>query len=305
MSNKRFFKGMLGKNSAQETNSASMASSSRSPRANPGNEPPVDKTGVLPRSIGRTINRIKEELDSESEEEVLRRYRAARAKTTGAIRFLLALIIIPLLTQQLSKHFIVSPIVERVRTEETSQVFLNHEWEEEAFEELQAFEEGLKFEALTGSTPEITEEQQEELVKQKALEIAEEFRGKSKNAVSNVFADMIALGAFVVTLLFNRDAIGTLQAFMDTLVYGLSDSAKAFIIILSTDIFVGFHSPHGWEVLLEGLANHLGVAANKSMISLFIATVPVVMDTMFKYWIFRYLSRMSPSTVATLKEMDE
>jgi hypothetical protein len=91
---------------------------------------------------------------------------------------------------------------------------------------------------------------------------------------------------------------------MDTLVYGLSDSAKAFIIILSTDIFVGFHSPHGWEVLLEGLANHLGVAANHSMISLFIATVPVVGDTILKYWIFQSLSKMSASTVATLKEMD-
>ena len=70
-------------------------------------------------------------------------------------------------------------------------------------------------------------------------------------------------------------------------------------------MFVGFHSPHGWEVLLESLSNHLGVAANHSAISLFIATVPVVMDTMMKYWIFRYLSRMSASTVATLKEMNE
>jgi hypothetical protein len=34
---------------------------------------------------------------------------------------------------------------------------------------------------------------------------------------------------------------------MDEIVYGLSDSAKAFIIILFTDMFVGFHSPHGWE----------------------------------------------------------
>ena len=56
---------------------------------------------------------------------------------------------------------------------------------------------------------------------------------------------------------------------------------------------------------MEVLAEHLGVPANKTLISLFIATIPVFMDTMFKYWIFRYLSRMSPSTVATLKEMDD
>jgi hypothetical protein len=29
------------------------------------------------------------------------------------------------------------------------------------------------------------------------------------------------------------------------------------------------------------------------------------MDTIFKYWIFRYLSRMSPSAVATLRNMNE
>ena len=100
-------------------------------------------------------------------------------------------------------------------------------------------------------------------------------------------------------------ARATLKSFMDEIVYGLSDSAKAFIIILFTDIFVGFHSPHGWEVLLEGLSSHLGIAANRNFIFLFIATFPVILDTVFKYWIFRYLNRISPSAVATYKNMNE
>jgi CemA family len=284
--------------------SSSSATSPLSPTVDTSTESIVEKAGLLPRSIARAINRIKEELDPESEEEVIKRFRDSRTKTTIAARFLLSLIIVPLLAQQLSKNFIISPIVDRVR-EHTTQVFLNYEMEEEAFQELRMFEENFKFESLTSARPPLSEEQREELVKHKAVELAEEFHEKSNNAVSNVFADMIALGAFVLTLFMRRNEIAVLQSFMDTLVYGLSDSAKAFIIILSTDIFVGFHSPHGWEVLLEGLANHLGVAANHSMISLFIATVPVVADTILKYWIFRYLSQMSPSTVATLKEMDE
>nr|WP_298908966.1 hypothetical protein [uncultured Nostoc sp.] len=92
---------------------------------------------------------------------------------------------------------------------------------------------------------------------------------------------------------------------LPTIVYGLSDSAKAFLIILFTDIFVGFHSPDGWEVLLEGLAEHLGLPASRNTIFFFIATFPVILNTIFKYWIFRYLSRLSPSALATLKEMDE
>jgi surface polysaccharide O-acyltransferase-like enzyme len=88
-------------------------------------------------------------------------------------------------------------------------------------------------------------------------------------------------------------------------VYGLSDSAKAFIIILCTDVFVGFHSPHGWEVIVESTFDHFGFPPNQSVINMFIATFPVMLDTVFKYWIFKYLNQLSPSAVATYKNMNE
>jgi hypothetical protein len=106
-------------------------------------------------------------------------------------------------------------------------------------------------------------------------------------------------------MLTNQKELGVLKSFLDETVYGLSDSAKAFIIILFTDMFVGFHSPHGWEVLLEGVARHFGLPANRDFIFLFIATFPVILDTIFKYWIFRYLNRISPSAVATYRNMNE
>ncbi len=85
----------------------------------------------------------------------------------------------------------------------------------------------------------------------------------------------------------------------------MSDSAKAFFIILATNIFVGYHSSYGWEIFLAEILQHFGLPENKSLISLFIATVPVIMDTIFKYWIFRYLNRSSPSAVATYRNMNE
>ena len=264
-----------------------------------------DKTGVLPRSIGRTINRIKEELAPKGEEEVVKKFRSSRAKTKSAVKFLLMLIIVPFLTQQLSKQFLVEPIVDRVRGENEAQIFVNFEMKEEALRELQVFEEEIRFDSLINKGTQLSLEAMEERVKHKATEIAEEFRIKSLNAVSNVFSDMLALLAFVFVIATSQREIIVLKSFMDDIVYGLSDSAKAFIIILFTDIFVGFHSPHGWEVILEGLAGHLGIAANKSIIFLFIATFPVILDTIFKYWIFRYLSRISPSAVATLRNMNE
>ncbi len=263
------------------------------------------KKTVLPRSIGRTINKIKEELDPKAEERALNELRSSKAKTIISLRTLALLIIIPILTQQISKNFLILPIVEQFRAGDETQVFLNSEMREEALEELHSFEEELKLESMIHKAPPISPEVMEEKVQDKANELAEEFRRKSNSSISNVFADLMGIVGFALVILFRREDINVLKSFIDKIIYGLSDSAKAFVIILLTDIFVGFHSPHGWEVLLEGMANHLGVAANHSAISLFIATVPVVMDTMLKYWLFRYLSQMSPSTLATVKDMNE
>lgn len=271
-----------------------------------GKENMLDKTGVLPRSILGTLNRIRRDLDPQSEQEVVQSFRSNKTRTTAAIRFLLLLIIIPLLAQQLSKVFVVGPVVEHFRSDiDQGALFINFELQEQALKELQVFRESIEFETLIGKAPKLSEEELEDRLREKATEIAKGFYREGSNAIKNVFADLISLVVFAITVLSNQRGFTALKVFLDELVYGLSDSAKAFIIILFTDIFVGFHSPHGWEVLLEGFAKHIGLPPSPAFNSLFIATFPVILDTIFKYWIFRYLNRISPSAVATYKEMNE
>ncbi|WP_410477575.1 proton extrusion protein PcxA [Nostoc sphaeroides] len=265
----------------------------------------VDTTGVLPRSILSTITRLQVELDPNSEQEVIQSFRQAQRRTIISIRFILLLIIVPLLTHQIAKAFVVGPLIDKFRDTEQMQIFLNSEMEEEALGELQRFEEKLQFESLIRNAPPLLPEQIEGEMKKRAVELAEEFRHESSNAIKNVFADIFSVGAFIWLLLVSKSSIAVIKDFFDRIVYGLSDSAKAFIIILFTDIFVGFHSPHGWEVLLEGVSRHWGLPANRDFIFLFIATFPVILDTIFKYWIFRYLNRISPSAVATYRNMNE
>ncbi len=269
----------------------------------------MNTTGVLPRSIFNTFNRLQVELDPNAEQDIVDKFRKSQRRTIISVRFLLLLIIIPILTHQLSKAILVSPIVDYFRKGEQSRYFLNAEMEEEALLELERFEEKIKFEVLIDSAPSLSpreiEEEIEEKVKVKALDIAEEYRKMSGNAIKNVFADIISVFAFIWFLVFSKQEIAVLKEFFDYVVYGLSDSAKAFIIILFTDIFVGFHSPHGWEIILEGISHHWGLPANHEFIFLFIATFPVILDTIFKYWIFRYLNRISPSAVATYRNMNE
>ncbi|HLP90835.1 MAG TPA: proton extrusion protein PcxA [Nostocaceae cyanobacterium] len=280
----------------------------RQPSVPPVNQKPkgkADTTGILPRSILSTITRLQVELDPNSERDIVEDFRKAQRRTIVSIRFLLLLIIVPLLTHQVAKAIIVGPVVEHFRSTHTSRIFLNSEMEEEALLELQRYEERIKFENLISNAPPLSPRELEEIMEEKAQDVAAEFRHTSANAIKNVFADIFSVAAFVWLLISSKDSISVLKDFFDHLVYGLSDSAKAFIIILFTDVFVGFHSPHGWEVILEGISRHWGLPANRDFIFLFIATFPVILDTIFKYWIFRYLNRISPSAVATYHNMNE
>ena len=264
-----------------------------------------EEVNLLPRSLLGTLNRITKELDPEAEKEVVKNFRNSKVKTVISLRFILLLILVPLLTNQLSKNFIVGPVVDYFRVKQNAPVFLNINLEEEAFQELERFEQHLKFERLIGRAPSLSLEETEKMIGEKAVELAEEYRSESGGAIKNIFADLISCITFAAIILTNKKEIEILKSFMDDVIYGLSDSAKAFVIILFTDVFVGFHSPHGWEVILEGVSRHLGLPENRQFIFLFIATFPVILDTVFKYWIFRYLNRSSPSAVATYKNMNE
>lgn len=265
----------------------------------------AEETNVLPRSILNTLNRLQVELDPNAEEEIVQKFRTSQRRTLVSVRLVLLLIIVPFLTFQISKNLIVSPIVDHFRSSEEVKIFLNSEMEEKAMLELQRFEEKIKFENLLSGVIEPSPEKTTEQLKEKVHELAEEFRAESSNAIKNVFADILSIGAFVWLLLISKRELAVLKDFIDQIVYGLSDSAKAFIIILFTDVFVGFHSPHGWEVILTSISRHVGLPENHDFIFLFIATFPVILDTIFKYWIFRYLNRISPSAVATYRNMNE
>jgi CemA family len=275
----------------------------KNPNVLPGNK--ASRTGVLPRSILSTITRLQVELDPKSEQDVVQKFRMTQRRTIISIRFVLLLIIVPILTHQLSKAIFVGPVVDHFHHSPAAEIFINEEMEEEALAELQRFEERIKFQSLLAKTEILSPEEIEKTISEKASEIAQEYRIEGAGAIKNVFSDIFSVMGVVIFLIVSKREIAIFKDFIDSIVYGLSDSAKAFIIILFTDIFVGFHSPHGWEVLLEGISRHWGLPASHNVIFLFIATFPVILDTIFKYWIFRYLNRISPSAVATYHNMNE
>nr|YP_010281709.1 envelope membrane protein [Chamaenerion angustifolium subsp. angustifolium]UKH51004.1 envelope membrane protein [Chamaenerion angustifolium subsp. angustifolium] len=96
-----------------------------------------------------------------------------------------------------------------------------------------------------------------------------------------------------------------LNSWMQEFLYNLSDTIKAFSILLLTDLCIGFHSPHGWELMIAYVYKDFGFAHNDQIISGLVSTFPVILDTIFKYWIFRYLNRVSPSLVVIYHSMND
>ncbi len=258
----------------------------------------------LPRSLLGVFDSVRRQLDPSSEESVVAGFRRRRDSTLVSLRILLLLVLVPLLIQQVSGTYLIAPAIEKFSPQLS---FLNYpkpQLEENAVEKLRIYKEEVEFEALLKGEPPPTSDVLMQMLASRAAELKKDADQESVRAIRNVLSDLVGLAAFVGLCLFSRNELRVLRGFLDEAIYGLSDSAKAFAIILFTDIFVGYHSPEGWTVLLDGIAHHLGLPAQENFIMLFIATFPVILATIFKYWIFRYLNRVSPSSVATLKGMN-
>ena len=258
----------------------------------------------LPRSLLSLFDSMRRQLDPASEETLVAGFRRRRDSTLISLRLILLLILVPLMVQQISRTYLISPVVDRLSPDLGILSYPKDDLEARSVEKLRIYKEEIEFEALLNGVETPSGDVMRAKLKEKAEELNREITFESLQAIKNVLSDLTALLAFVVLCLSSRDELRVLRGFIDEAVYGLSDSAKAFGIILFTDIFVGYHSPEGWTVLLGGVAEHFGLPARENFIMLFIATFPVILATIFKYWIFRYLNRVSPSSVATLKGMN-
>nr|YP_010941837.1 envelope membrane protein [Persicaria glacialis]WLS52038.1 envelope membrane protein [Persicaria glacialis] len=96
-----------------------------------------------------------------------------------------------------------------------------------------------------------------------------------------------------------------LNSWVQEFLYNLNDTIKAFSILLLTDLCIGFHSPHGWELMIGSIYKDFGFSHNDQIISGLVSTFPVILDTILKYWIFRYLNRVSPSLVVIYHSMND
>ena len=137
------------------------------------------------------------------------------------------------------------------------------------------------------------------------IELAQRYNNQSIEAITNFFADLISLCSLFYLLYALEIQINITKSFLLEVFFGLDDSKKSLLILLVTDLLVGYHSSNLWELFFESFFHHYGLPESQTGIFLLVATLPVLLDVLFKYLIFRHLNRSSPATVATYHAMIE
>jgi hypothetical protein len=265
-----------------------------------------ESVGFLPRSITRTISRFKAELINQSDPLVLREFGLARYQALASLQYFGYLVIIPSIFSILSQKYFSEPLIHFWWNNMQPRIFFAPLQEKKALEELEGIEELSWLDKVMGNSSFRTQlESLDDGIHQKTIELAKNCNNNSIEIISHLLTDIFYLITLSGLFVTGRERLAILNSWAQELFYSLSDTMKAFSILLLTDSCVGFHSPHGWELAISFCLEHFGFVRDERIISCFVSTFPVVLDTVLKYLIFRHLNRISPSIVATYHTMSE
>lgn len=230
--------------------------------------------------------------------------RVNRFESRESVKYVAMLFAAPILTGFLVNHLVADPILQVYGKTHPKVFEMTANQKVRAAKKIHMEEKRIKFNASVGHAPSLSEDEMLAELEKKARELQHEQVEENRIAMVNVFADGSSAITLFALLLLNRNMAQVISRTLDRLFTGLSDTGKAFIIILVTDILLGYHSEAGWHEILKLGSEHYGLEAEDSAIYLFVAIVPVTMDSIFKYWVFRYLNRLAPSATVTYRAMN-
>jgi hypothetical protein len=142
-------------------------------------------------------------------------------------------------------------------------------------------------------------------IHKETIQLVEMYNEDCIKIISHLLTNLIGFSFISAYLILGKNKLGILNSWIQEFFYSLSDTMKYFLILLATDLCIGFHSPHGWELMIDSISENFVFAHNKRIISGLVSTFPVILDTILKYWIFRHFNRISPSLVVIYHSMNE
>ncbi|KAG1364165.1 chloroplast envelope membrane protein [Cocos nucifera] len=243
---------------------------------------------------------------SESDDELLFEDRVFRYASTNSAKFITLLIIIPWALDFLVHEYVLMPFLDRyVKTVPLAAELLDVRRHQklEMIKTLKVEKARFHLEVEIGKSPPLSDEEVWLELRHKALELRDEWRLENRKAFANIWSDMVYGIALFILIYFNKSKVALLKFTGYKLLNNISDTGKAFLIILLTDIFLGYHSESGWQALVETILEHYGLEVDQAAITIFICSFPVVIDACVKLWLFKILPKLSPNVANILREM--
>ena len=185
-----------------------------------------------------------------------------------------------------------------------SETFLNDIQEKSILEKFIELEERFLLDEMIKEFPERHLQKFRMAFHKETIQLIKIHHQEHIHTILNFSTNIICFVILSAYSILSNEELVIFNSWVQEFLYNLSDTIKAFSILLVTDLCIGFHSPHGWELMIGYIYNDFGFAQNDQMISGLVSTFPVILDTIFKYWIFRYLNRVSPSLVVIYHSMN-
>lgn len=265
---------------------------------------PINQSDILPKK--GVAGAIRDLVFGNDEDELLYEDRVFRFASISSAKFLALLIIIPWALDFVAHDYVLMPFLDRyvkkvplaaeildVRRSQKLKMVKTLEIEKARF----------RFEVEIGKSPPLSDEEVWWAMRHKAIELRDEWRLENKKAFANIWSDMVFGISLFILVYFNQNKVALLKFTGYKLLNNISDTGKAFLIILVTDIFLGYHSESGWQTLIEIILEHYGLEIDQAAVTIFVCFIPVLLDACVKLWLFKFLPKLSPKVTNIFREM--
>nr|YP_009586424.1 CemA [Solanum etuberosum]YP_009587954.1 CemA [Solanum palustre]QBL63753.1 CemA [Solanum etuberosum]QBL69618.1 CemA [Solanum palustre]UNZ89866.1 chloroplast envelope membrane protein [Solanum etuberosum]WAJ55499.1 envelope membrane protein [Solanum etuberosum]WRK82812.1 envelope membrane protein [Solanum etuberosum] len=186
-----------------------------------------------------------------------------------------------------------------------SQIVLNNIQEKSLLEKFRELEELLFLDEMIKEYSETHLEEFGIGIHKETIQLITIQNENRMDTILHFSTNIICFGILSGYSILGKEKLVILNSWAQEFLYNLSDTSKALCLLLVTEFFLGYHSPPGWEFAIRSIYNEVGVVANEQTITILVCTLPVIFDTCFKYWLFRYLTSLSPSILLIYDSITE
>nr|DBA09486.1 TPA_asm: envelope membrane carbon uptake protein [Corydalis boweri] len=186
-----------------------------------------------------------------------------------------------------------------------SETFLNNIQEKNVLEKIIKLEELFLLDEMIKEYPETHIQKLRIGIHKEMIQLVKMDNENHIHSILHFATNIICFAILSGYSILGNEELVILNFWVQELLYNLSDTIKAFSIILLTDLCIGFHSPHGWELMIGSVYQDFGFDHNDQILAVLVSTFPVILDTILKYWIFYYLNSISPSLVVIYHSMND